>query len=56
MSLADAIRSGVAEVGPNPREVVAWLAERGREGVPASRVHDVLRRDGEALKPKLAAV
>jgi hypothetical protein len=56
MSLADAIRAGVAEVGPNPRGVVAWLAEHGREGVPASRVHDVLRRDSEARKPKLAAV
>jgi hypothetical protein len=56
MSLADAIRAGVAEVGPNPRDVVAWLESHDRPGVKASRVYDVLRRDSEARKPRLAAV
>jgi hypothetical protein len=56
MRLADAIRAGLAEVGESPREVVAWLAERGREGVPVTRVHDVIRRDRAARKPKLTAV
>lgn len=56
MRLADAIRAGLEAVGEHPREVVAWLAEHGRPGVPATRVHDVIRRDREARKPKLAAV
>jgi hypothetical protein len=56
MRLADAIRAGLAEVGEQPREVIAWLADRGRPGVKASRVYDVLRRDRVARKPKLTAV
>jgi hypothetical protein len=56
MRLADAIRAGLAEVGESPREVVAWLAERGRPDVPATRVHDVIRRDRAARKPRLEAV
>jgi hypothetical protein len=68
MKLADAIRAGLEAVGEHPREVVAWLAEHGRPGVPATRVHDVIRRDRtaqaaaeaeaevSARKPKLAAV
>jgi hypothetical protein len=59
MRLADAIRAALAEVGEHPREVVAWLESHGRPGVPATRVHDVIRRDRAARedgKPKLAAV
>jgi hypothetical protein len=56
ISLADAIRAGIAEVGDSPHDVIAWLAEHGRPGVKASRVYDVLRRDAAARKPKLAAV
>jgi Protein of unknown function (DUF2637) len=56
MRQADAIRAAIAEVGEQPREVVAWLAERGRPGIPATRVHDVIRRDRAARGPKLAAV
>jgi hypothetical protein len=55
MRLADAIRAGLAEVGEQPREVIAWLAERGRPGVPASRVYDVMRRDREAARGRLTA-
>jgi hypothetical protein len=55
-SLADAIRAALAEVGESPREVVAYLAEHGRPGVKASRVHDVIRRDREATRGRLTAV
>jgi Protein of unknown function (DUF2637) len=59
MRLADAIRAALAEVGEQPREVLVWLESHGRPGVPATRVHDVIRRDRAARadgKPKLAAV
>src|SRR5262249_33491692 len=38
-SLAEAIRLAIAEVGEPPRDVIARLAEKGRRGVPASRVY-----------------
>jgi Protein of unknown function (DUF2637) len=53
--LAAAIRAGLAE-GLEPREVPAWLAERGRPNVKASRVYDVVRRDREASRGRLTAV
>lgn len=45
LSQADAIRRAIAEVGGEPRQVVEWLAEHGREVAP-QRVYDVIRRDG----------
>jgi hypothetical protein len=56
MKQADAIRAAIAEVGERPREVIAYLAAHGRPGIATTRVHDVIRRDREARKPKLAAV
>jgi len=53
--LAAAIRAGLAD-GLEPREVPAWLAERGRPGVKASRVYDVVRRDREGARGRLTAV
>jgi hypothetical protein len=44
LSQADAIRAAIAEVGGEPRQVVDWLAERGRP-VATQRVYDVIRRD-----------
>jgi len=45
LSQADAIRRAIEAVGPQPRLVIGWLAERGRPGVAPQRVSDVLRRD-----------
>ena len=45
LSQADAIRRAIETVGAEPRQVVAWLAENGRE-VATQRVYDVMRRDG----------
>jgi hypothetical protein len=47
LSQADAIRRAIEAVGPQPREAVAWLADRGLPGVAPSRVYDVMRRDRE---------
>lgn len=55
LSLADAIRHGIKARGDQAAEVVAWLAEHGRPGVPPQRVYDVLRRDGRPVgKPRPA--
>jgi hypothetical protein len=57
LSQSDAIRHAIEAAGSrDPGEIVAWLAERGRE-VARQRVSDVLRRDG--LTPgrhRLAAI
>lgn len=45
LTQADAIRKGIATVGPNPRQVVAWLDANGWPEVAPQRVYDVLRRD-----------
>lgn len=45
LSQSDAIRRAIESVGPNPRDVVAWLDERGWPGVAPQRVYDVIRRD-----------
>lgn len=47
-TLAGIIRRGIREVGDSPRDVVAYLADNGHPSVPASRVYDVIRRDGRA--------
>lgn len=45
LTQADAIRRAIDAVGPNAREVVAWLAEHGWPDVAPQRVYDVIRRD-----------
>jgi uncharacterized protein DUF2637 len=45
LTQADAIRRAIEAVGDQPRQVVAWLADRGLPDVPTQRVYDVLRRD-----------
>jgi hypothetical protein len=46
LSQSDAIRRGIAAVGPQPRQVLAWLDRNGWAGVRIQRVYDVMRRDG----------
>jgi hypothetical protein len=54
LSQADAIRRAIEAVGAEPRQVIDWLAERGRPGVAPQRVYDVIRRDqGKHERPAL---
>jgi hypothetical protein len=53
LSQADAIRRAIQAVGAEPRQVIDWLAERGRPGIPTQRVYDVIRRDqGKHARPE----
>jgi Protein of unknown function (DUF2637) len=45
LTQADAIRRAIDAVGPQPREVVAYLEANGWPGVATQRVYDVMRRD-----------
>jgi hypothetical protein len=51
LSQSDAIRRGIAAVGPQPRQVLAWLDRNGWPGVQPQRVYDVMRRDGIRTLP-----
>jgi hypothetical protein len=55
LSLADAIRAGISEVGAQPHDVIGWLEAHGRTGVAPRRVHEILRRDA-ARRPPLRSV
>lgn len=50
LSQADAIRRAMEVVGAEPRQVIEWLAERGRPNVAPQRVYDVIRRDRDQGK------